>query len=32
MILTPVIETVQTWFLGYWARQYKVNPEDVSPV
>ena len=32
MILTPISETVQTWFLGHWARRYKEDPENTSPV
>lgn len=31
MIITPMIESFQTWYLGYWAHQYDVDPEDVSP-
>ncbi|KAI0080061.1 P-loop containing nucleoside triphosphate hydrolase protein [Panus rudis PR-1116 ss-1] len=33
MTCTPIIEVIQTWFLGYWARQYDIMPpEDVSAI
>lgn len=32
MVLTPMIETYLTWYLGYWARQYELHkdPSEVS--
>ncbi|KAH7910707.1 hypothetical protein BJ138DRAFT_73634 [Hygrophoropsis aurantiaca] len=26
MILTQLVNSVQTWFLGYWASQYEIHP------
>ncbi|KAH8101555.1 hypothetical protein BXZ70DRAFT_101862 [Cristinia sonorae] len=30
-LVTPIIETFDTWFLGYWAHQYESRPSSEVP-
>lgn len=31
MLVTPAMETFETWYLGYWARQYEETPASQVP-